>query len=92
MTPPLDRGTLEAEFGPEGLVTLPAGLLDGVQHEPSSHFLRHVGIPSRPNPWFDLIEAASEKLRRVGDCYDDGGRGLSAQQESARFRSLPLSP
>ncbi|MFE5741862.1 SUKH-4 family immunity protein [Streptomyces celluloflavus] len=73
MTTPIDRDTLEAEFGPDGLVTLPTGLLEGIQHEPSLHFLRHVGIPSRPNPWFELIEATTEELRTVGDCYDEPG-------------------
>lgn len=71
MTTPIDRDTLETEFGPDELVTLPVELLGGVQHEPSLHFLRHVGIPSRPNPWFDLIEATTEELRKVGDWYDD---------------------
>jgi hypothetical protein len=71
MTPPIDRETLESEFGPEELTTYSAAVVANIQHEPSARFLRDVGIPARPNPWFDLVDGTPEQVRALGDCYDD---------------------
>jgi hypothetical protein len=71
MTPPIDRETLESEFGPEELTTYSAVVVANIQHEPSARFLRDVGIPARPNPWFDLVDGTPEQVRALGDCYDD---------------------
>ncbi|GGZ39203.1 SUKH-4 family immunity protein [Streptomyces poonensis] len=71
MTPPIDRETLETEFGPEELTTFSEEAVANIRHEPSVHFLRHVGIPSRPNPWFDLVDGTPEQARSMGAAYDD---------------------
>lgn len=34
-------------------------------------FLRNVGIPARPNPWFDLVDGSPEQTRTLGEAYDD---------------------
>ncbi|WP_437015659.1 SUKH-4 family immunity protein [Streptomyces sp. enrichment culture] len=67
----MDRETLESEFRPEEIVTFSPAALARVRHEPSSQFLRDVGIPSRPNPWFDLVDGTPEQARVLGECYDD---------------------
>ena len=33
--------------------------------------LRDVGIPARPNPWFDLVDGTPEQTRTLGEVYDD---------------------
>jgi len=71
MTPPIDRETLETEFGPDELITFSEAVVADIPHEPSARFLRDVGIPSRDNPWFDLVDDGEEELRTLGDCYDD---------------------
>ncbi|MFF1304720.1 SUKH-4 family immunity protein [Streptomyces sp. NPDC058307] len=71
MTPPIDRETLETEFGPDELVTFPEAVVATVRHGPSARFLRDVGLPSRPNPWFDLVNGTPEEARALGACYDD---------------------
>jgi hypothetical protein len=71
MALPIDRETLETEFGPEELITLPAAALAHIRHEPSAHFLRRIGLPSRSNPWFDLVDGTPEQARTLGDCCDD---------------------
>ncbi|MEU0744816.1 SUKH-4 family immunity protein [Streptomyces sp. NPDC006134] len=71
MTRPMDRETLESEFRPEEIITFSPAAVANVRHEPSSRFLCHVGIPSRPNPWFDLVDGTPEQTRALGDCYDD---------------------
>lgn len=71
MTLRMDRKTLETEFRPEELITLPTATLAQIRHEPSAHFLRHIGIPARPNPWFDFVDGASEQVRTIRECYDD---------------------
>ncbi|MGW1372923.1 SUKH-4 family immunity protein [Streptomyces sp. NPDC002446] len=71
MTPPIDRTTLEGAFSSEELVTLPEGMLEGIDHEASVDFMRHVGLPVRANPWFDLIDRSWRELKKVGDCYED---------------------
>lgn len=82
MTTPIDRETLETQFRPEELFTLPEEVLATVQHAPSVHFLRDIGLPTRHNPWFDLIDASSPDLMKVGACYDD---------MSVRWPNLPES-
>lgn len=42
-----------------------------IRHRPSADFLRDVGIPGRPNPWFDLVDGTPEQARTLGDAYDD---------------------
>ena len=71
MSSPIDRETLEAEFGPDELMTFPDVVVADIPHTPSARFLRDVGIPARPNPWFDLVDGTPEQARRLGDCYDD---------------------
>ncbi|WP_328750943.1 SUKH-4 family immunity protein [Streptomyces sp. NBC_00285] len=71
MTPPIDRETLESEFGPEELITFSPAVVANIRHEPSARFLRDVGIPARPNPWFDLVDGSEEQTRTLGDSYDD---------------------
>lgn len=71
MTPPIDRETLETEFSPEELTTFSEAAVANIQNGPSAHFLRTVGIPSRPNPWFDLVDGTPEQVRPLGDCYGD---------------------
>ncbi|MFJ6390658.1 SUKH-4 family immunity protein [Streptomyces sp. NPDC091972] len=71
MTSPIDRETLESEFDPEELTTFSAAAVAGVRHGPSADFLRNVGIPARPNPWFDLVDGSPEQVRTLGDAYDD---------------------
>lgn len=69
MTPPIDRATLDAEFGPGELTTFSDAVVANIQHRPSSDFLRNIGIPSRPNPWFDLVKGGPEHFRKIGDSY-----------------------
>lgn len=38
---------------------------------PSADLLRNVGIPARPNPWFDLVDGSPEQARTLGDAYGD---------------------
>ncbi|WP_020122639.1 SUKH-4 family immunity protein [Streptomyces canus] len=38
---------------------------------PSADLLRDVGIPARPNPWFDFVDGSPEQARTLGDAYDD---------------------
>ncbi|AZQ34493.1 hypothetical protein EJ357_14230 [Streptomyces cyaneochromogenes] len=71
LTPSIARETLETEFSPDELITFPEAVVANIQHGPSSHFLRHIGIPSRPNPWFDLLDGTPEQVRTAGSCYDD---------------------
>ncbi|MEU1479230.1 SUKH-4 family immunity protein [Streptomyces sp. NPDC005760] len=71
MTPPIDRETLETEFGPDELTTFPEAVVADIRHGPSARFLRHVGLPSRPNPWFDLVDGSPEQTRTLGACYPD---------------------
>ncbi|MCL8016837.1 SUKH-4 family immunity protein [Streptomyces sp. AS02] len=71
MSTPIDRKTLESEFSPDELTTFSAAAVAGIRHQPSAHFLRQVGLPSRPNPWFDLVDGSAEQARTLGDCYDD---------------------
>ncbi|NEB00483.1 SUKH-4 family immunity protein [Streptomyces sp. SID13726] len=71
MTPPIDRETLQAEFGPDELIRFPEAVVATVRHEPSARFLREVGIPARPNPWFDLVDGSEAEARTLGECYDD---------------------
>ncbi|SDM67413.1 SUKH-4 immunity protein [Streptomyces sp. cf386] len=71
MPSPIDRETLESEFAPEELITFPEAVVANIRHEPSARFLRDVGIPARPNPWFDLVDGTPEQARPLGECYDD---------------------
>jgi hypothetical protein len=71
MTPPIDRETLETEFGPDELITFPEAVVANIPHGPSARFLRDVGLPSRPNPWFDLVDGSPEEIRTLGACYHD---------------------
>ncbi|WP_326691636.1 MULTISPECIES: SUKH-4 family immunity protein [unclassified Streptomyces] len=71
MTRALDRETLERRFRPEELVTLPERALAGIRHEPSRAFLRNIGIPVRPTPWFDLIERDEPEYKRLSDSYEE---------------------
>ena len=71
MTAPIDRTTLEGEFSSEELVTLSEEMLEGIEHQASVDYLRHVGLPIRPNPWFDLIDRSRQELKTVGSCYGD---------------------
>ncbi|MER6492403.1 SUKH-4 family immunity protein [Streptomyces sp. BK205] len=34
-------------------------------------FLRKVGIPARPSPWFDLVDGFPEHARTLGEAYGD---------------------
>lgn len=34
-------------------------------------FLRDVGVPAGPNPWFDLVDGSPAQTRTLGDTYDD---------------------
>ncbi|WP_416975998.1 SUKH-4 family immunity protein, partial [Streptomyces sp. 4F14] len=52
-------------------ITFPEAVVANIRHGPSSHFLHHIGIPSHPNPWFDLVDGTPEQARKVGSCYDD---------------------
>ncbi|KOT95684.1 hypothetical protein ADK70_10420 [Streptomyces rimosus subsp. pseudoverticillatus] len=67
----IDRTTLESQFSEYELVTLPEETLEGIEHEPSRHFLREVGLPVPANPWFDLIDKSRPELKKVGACYED---------------------
>ncbi|MET9457093.1 SUKH-4 family immunity protein [Streptomyces canus] len=58
-------------FDPEELTTFSAAAVACIRHEPSADFLRNVGIPTRPNPWFDLVDGSPEQVRMLGDAYDD---------------------
>ncbi|MFL5994419.1 MAG: SUKH-4 family immunity protein [Streptomyces sp.] len=58
-------------FDPEELTTFSTAAVATIRHEPSADFLRNVGIPARPNPWFDLVDGTPEQVRALGDCYDD---------------------
>lgn len=71
MTPPIDRETLETEFRPEELTTFTGAAVASIQHGPTSHFLRTVGIPSRPNPWFEFVDGTSQGTEQLGDSYRD---------------------
>jgi hypothetical protein len=88
MTPPIDRETLETYFGPDELITCPEAVVATIQHGPSARFLRDVGLPSRPNPWFDLVDGSSEGIRTLGACYDDIRERWANLPEDAGSRLL----
>ncbi|MFF7074800.1 SUKH-4 family immunity protein [Streptomyces pseudovenezuelae] len=56
---------------PQERTIFSAAAVAGVRHEPSADFLRDVGIPARPNIWFDLVEGSPEQTRTLGDAYAD---------------------
>ncbi|MEV7738515.1 SUKH-4 family immunity protein [Streptomyces sp. NPDC088921] len=58
-------------FDPEERTTFSAAAVASIRHEPSADFLRNVGIPARPNPWFDLVDGSPEQVRTLGDAYED---------------------
>lgn len=46
-------------------------MLTNIQHGPSVRFLRDVGLPSRSNPWFDLVDGSPQETRTLGACHAD---------------------
>jgi len=57
---------------PQDRTTFSASVVAGIRHEPSADFLRNVGIPARPNPWFNLVDGSPEQVRTLGDaCASD---------------------
>ena len=74
---------------PQERTIISAAAVAGIRHEPSADFLRDVGIPARPNPWFDLVDGSPEQTKTLGDAYADLHERWTDLPEGAEGRLLP---
>ncbi|KAH7121700.1 SUKH-4 immunity protein [Dactylonectria macrodidyma] len=89
----INRKILEEEFQPEELTTFSTAVVAGLQHEPSTRFLCDIGIPTRPNPWFDFVDGSPEQVKTLSECYNDiHSRWSNLPEGSERWLLLGLIP